>query len=103
MNQAIVTGMLKGEPRQGRKFLGQRRYWFSLTVEDNEGDGFEVIDIVGTEAMIGILKLAASQNKQVIVHGSLHNCKGWNLGRPGDHKYILAGQIAPFDTASYRM
>lgn len=70
MNQTILTGLLKGEPKEGRGFFGQWVYWFFLTVQDPEGGKTEVVEVVGTGAAKGILQRAVSQNEQVIVYGA---------------------------------
>ena len=96
MNQVVIAGLLTGEPKPERTKSGRFHYWFSLKISDNTDGKPEVVEVVGMSECAKVLKKAAIQGQQVIVHGAIHTCDGTNLEVPGKHRFVKADEIAPF-------
>ena len=98
MNQVMIAGTLTGEPQQVRTLSGRFRYWFSLRVNDGKGGQPEIMEVVGVNECLKVLKQAAIRGQQVMVYGAIHTCEGTDPEVPGKHRFVRADEIAPLAT-----
>ena len=95
MNHVLIAGTLKKKPKEEKNRSGKPVYWCSMTVADERLKKVEDVEIVVAAAYKPVLREAFAKEESLIVHGAIYTCDGIELDKPGNHRFVLAEEIAP--------